>query len=331
VTRALAGLLSGARYVPPASHGRPLHLPGHYAGLVRVGKQTLAVTTDTVGTKTLLAEQLGRWEEVGEDAVAVNVNDLASVGARPAALVDTILCDKPREEMFRAIGRGLGRGLRTARCALLGGETAVVPDLVRGVDVGGTALGFYPAGRKPVTGAAIRPGDVVLGLRSSGVHANGFTLVRRLVAESRVDLGSARDGASVPVGVELLRPSRIYTRAVEAVVDDPGVQGLAHLSGGGARNLVRLRADVLFELDRWPKVPGLFGWLQGLGSISVGEMFQTFNMGVGFALVVRPARSRAVERKLGSAGFRDVRRIGQVVPGRGVGLPEHGLHFAGYS
>ncbi|HXQ48493.1 MAG TPA: phosphoribosylformylglycinamidine cyclo-ligase [Thermoplasmata archaeon] len=331
VSSALAELLRGTGYRPPTSHGRPLDLPGHFAGLLRVGRETLALTTDTVGTKVLLAERVGRWEEVGEDIVGVNVNDLAAVGARPAALVDTILCDRPRPDVFRAIGRGIGRGLRTAQCALLGGETAVVPDMVRGVDLGATALGFFPGGRAPVTGAGVRPGDRVIGLPSSGLHANGFTLVRRLLDTSGVDLGSPRPGGRAPVGQELLAPTRIYARAADSVADDPGIRGLAHLSGGGVRNLVRLRPNVSFVLDQWPAVPGVFRWLQTLGSISDAEMFQTFNMGIGFALLVRPGRLAEVERKLARTGFRDAVRIGHVERGRGVTVPQLGLRYEGYS
>ena len=279
----------------------------------------------------LLAEQVGRWEEVGEDIVGVNVNDLAAVGARPAALVDTILCDRPRPDAFRAIGRGLGHGLREAECALLGGETAVVPDMVHGVDLGATALGFFPDGRAPVTGDGIRSGDEIIGLPSHGLHANGFTLVRRLLETSQVDLKRPRPGGRGPVGKELLAPTRIYTRAADAVADDRGVRGLAHLSGGGVRNLVRLQPDVSFVLDHWPEVPGLFRWLQTLGSISDTEMFQTFNMGVGFAIIVRPSRRAEMERRLVRAGVRDAMRIGRVERGRGVSVPAFGLDYAGYS
>lgn len=284
-----------------------------------------------MGTKVVLADQLGRWEEVGEDIVGANVNDLAAVGARPAALVDTVLCDRPRPEAFRAIGRGLGRGLREAQCALLGGETAVVPDIVNGIDLGATAMGFFPDGRVPVSGAGIRPGDVILGIPSNGLHANGFTLVRRLLASSGVDLAAPRRGGREPVGRELLAPTRIYSRAVDAVADDPGVRGLAHLSGGGVRNLVRLRSHVSFVLDRWPAVPGVFRWLQSLGSISNTEMFQTFNMGVGFAVIVRPSRLTEVEQHLARSGARDAVRIGHVERGQGVTVPELGLRYEGYT
>lgn len=330
IAASLKELLDAVTYRPPPSHGRPLDLPGHYAGLVRIGRETIAVTTDTVGTKVLIAEQVGRWEEVGEDIVGANVNDLAAVGARPAGLVDTILVARPDVDRFRALGRGIDRGLRVAKCALLGGETAVVPDLVHGIDLGATAFGFFPRGRRPVTGEQIRPGDVVLGLPSNGLHANGFTLVRRLLAERSVDLSTTRPGARTTVGAELLRPTRIYSGIADALADRPEIHGFAHVSGGGVRNLVRLHPRVAFVLDRWPEVPSLFGWIQGLGPLSDGEMFETFNMGIGFAIVVAPHRLSEIRRRLRRVGGVDAVAIGRIERGRGVSVPAHGVSFGGY-
>jgi phosphoribosylformylglycinamidine cyclo-ligase len=328
--RALRGLLPASRYRPPASHGRRVEAPGHYAGLLRIGHETIAITTDTVGTKVLLAEEMGRWEEVGEDVVGVNVNDLASMGARTAGLVDVIVCARPDSAAFRGIGRGLLRGLRRAECSLLGGETAIVPSIVRGIDLGGTAFGFYPEGRSPVTGSAIRPGDVILGIPSEGVHANGFTLIRRLLRRRSVDLRRPRPGGKTAIGRELLRPTRIYTRATDAVADDRGLHGLAHLSGGGVRNLVRLRRDVRYVLDAWPDPPDLFRWVQQLGEVADREMFQTFNMGIGFAVVAARHRASDLLHLLGSAGAGDTQVIGHVERGHGVELPTLGLRYEGY-
>ena len=331
VSEALSALLAGVRYRPPASSGHRLDLPGHYAGIVRIGRESIAVTTDTVGTKVLLAEQLGAWEGIGEDAVAVNVNDLAAVGARPFGLVDCISCDHPRPAAFAAIGRGLDRGLRAAKCALLGGETAVVPDIVTGVDVGGTALGFFPGRRRPVTGDRIRPGDVVLGLGASGFHANGFTLVRRLLTKAGPDLAQRVPGERRPLGRALLAPTRIYVGASEAVADDPGVHGLAHISGGGVRNLVRLHPRVRFVLDAWPAPSGLFRWAQEVGHIAPSELYQTFNVGIGFVVVARRAAVPGVTARLRRAGFPDARPVGRVEPGVGVSVPAQGLEFSGYA
>jgi len=329
-SRALAALLASVRYRPPPTHGRPLDLPGHFAGLVRVGRETIAVTTDTVGTKVLLAERLGRWEEVGEDLVGVNVNDLAAVGARPVGLVDTILCARADVEVFRAVGRGLDRGLRAARCALLGGETAVVPDIVNGTDLGGTAVGLFPRGRRPVTGGRIRPGDRIVGIPSNGLHANGFTLVRKLLDEADVDLDRPRPGAAVPVGSEVLRPTRIYSVVADAIADLPETHGLAHMSGGGVRNLVRLHPRMSFVLDGWPEPPSLFSWVQSLGPVTNEEMYQTFNMGIGFVAVVARQHLAETFRRLSRAGAPDAVDLGHVERGSGVSLPGLGLRYRGY-
>jgi len=331
VSSGLAALLAEVSYRPPPSSGRVVDAPGHYSGLIRIGRETIAVTTDTVGTKTKLAAELGRWEEVGEDIVGVNVNDLASVGARPAGLVDTILCRAPDPDAFRSIGKGLNRGLRLARCALLGGETAVVPEIVDGIDLGATAFGFFPRGRRPVLGASIRPGDRLLGVPSSGVHANGLTLIRRLLKERSVDLLRPRPGGSRPVGEEILTPTRIYSAVGDGLAALPATHGLAHLSGGGVRNLVRLHPKVRFVFDRWPAVPGLFRWIQQLGGLSDEEMFQTFNMGVGFVLVVSATRLAETRRRLARAGAADTLEVGHVERGSGVTVPTFGLTFEGYS
>lgn len=331
VSASLARLLAQVRDRPGPSHGRALDLPGHYAGLLRIGRETLAITTDTVGTKGLLAAEVGEWEGVGEDIVAVNVNDLASVGARPSALVDTISLPSPAPAVFEQLGRGLNRGLKTAGMTLLGGETAVVPELVRGYDLGGTAIGFFPRGRRPVTGASIRPGDIVLGIPSSGVHANGFTLVRRLLREHSIDLARPRPGGPGPVGRELLTPTRIYSPTTEALAGRAEVQGFAHLSGGGIRNLVRLNARVAFVLDRWPRAPSLYDWLRELGGIAPRELFQTFNMGIGFVVVVRPSHLSETLRRMARSGAADAIAIGHVERGRGVHLPAGGVEFSDYS
>lgn len=331
VSRSLSELLRAVRYRPPPRHGRVVPLPGHYAGLIRIGRETIAVTTDTVGTKVLLAEEAGRWEEVGEDVVGANVNDLAAVGARPAGLVDTILCVRPDPATFGAIGRGIDRGLRAAGCALLGGESAVVPSIVKGIDLGGTAIGFFPRGRAPVTGDRIRPRDVLLGIRSAGLHANGFTLVRKLLSEAAIDLRSPRAGATIPLAQELLAPTRIYTRAVDALASRAETHGLAHLTGGGVRNLMRLHDGVGFVLDRWPEPPAIFDYVQRLGGVSDEEMYQTFNMGIGFVLVVAPDHLAETRRRLARAGAPDAVPIGRVERGEGVTLPSLGLSYHGYA
>jgi len=299
--------------------------------LVRIGRETIAITTDTVGTKVLLAEATGRWEGMGVDVVAVNVNDLSAVGARPCGFVDCISLAQPRAPVLAAIGRGLDRGLRAAEGAPMGGEPAIVADLVTGPDLGGTAIGFFPKGRRPILGDAIRPGDDVIGIPSSGFHANGYTLVRRLLRQHRSMLRRARPGAKISLEQELLAPTRIYVRAVEAVVDLAGVHGLAHISGGGVRNLVRLNRKVRFVLDGWPAPEGLFAWAKEAGPISPEELYQTFNVGIGFVLVVAPRATSLVLQRLGRAGARDAQLVGHVARGTGVDVPSQKLRYVDYA
>lgn len=330
VAEAIAGLVRAAHSAPPSSSGRRIAAAGHYAGLLQLGATTIAVTTDTVGTKILLAEALGRWEEIGEDIVGVNVNDLSSVGARPAGLVDTLLCPAPDRERLAAIGRGLSRGLKKAACHLLGGETAIVPDLLKSFDAGGTAIGFFPAERRPILGEGIEPGDIVLGLRADGFHANGFTQLRALIAREGLDLRRRRPGARIPLGEEMLRPTRIYTRPIEAIADDPAVHGLAHISGGGVRNLARLHEKVRFDLPGWPSPHGIFEWAVDVGDLDLADAYETFNMGIGFAIVVAaPAAPRILARLKGNGGA-DAVTLGRIERGRGVSLPEVGVAFTGY-
>lgn len=331
VREGLAALLRAVTFRPPRGSGRAVPLAGHYAGLVRLGRETIAITTDTVGTKALLAASTGRWEEVGEDIVGVNVNDLASVGARPCGLVDCLSLDRPRASDLAAIGRGLNRGLREAGCALLGGETAIVPELVKAADLGGTAIGFFPGRRRPVSGAGIRPGDVLLGIPSSGFHANGFTLVRRLLRATHANLRRPRPGSRVPLGRELLTPTRIYVRPVEAIAGWSATHGLAHISGGGVRNLARLNPRVRFVVDGWPAPAGLFAWAQAAGRVSDRELYQTFNVGIGFVVVTGRTEAPAVLRRLRANGAPDARPIGRVARGTGVELPQLGLRYADYA
>ncbi|MGA7923779.1 MAG: phosphoribosylformylglycinamidine cyclo-ligase [Thermoplasmata archaeon] len=330
VAHALHALLTSVRFRPPAGQGR-LPGPGHFAGFVRAGRETLALTTDTVGTKVLLAADVGRWSEVGEDIVAVNVNDLAAVGARPVGLVDCLTVAHPDPVVFRALGRGIDRGLRAAGCGLLGGETAVAPDIVHGFDLGGTALGHFPEGRRPVTGERIRPSDVILGIPARGFHANGFTLLRRLINEKRVELLRPRPGARTPIGRELLRPTRIYVRASEAVAPLSQVHGMAHISGGGVRNLARLGIGVGYRLDKWPQPRGVYEWVASLGQLTMEELYQTFNMGIGFVIVVARAAETRVRRRLAEAGFADAQPVGEVESGHGIRMPQFDLAYPDYS
>lgn len=300
---------------------------GFFASVLGVdGGPSIAVTTDGVGTKILLARQAGRYESVGVDCVANNVNDLICVGADPVALVDYIAIDVPDEEVLEELARGLAIGAQRAGVAIVGGEIAQVGAMLAGrgdrpgapmFDLVGTALGVLPAGVAPLDGSAVAGGDVIVGLRSSGLHSNGYSLARRALelAPGAVDIDL------------LLEPTRVYVAAARALwAAAVPVHGMVHISGGGLLNLARLAAPVGYRLDRLPPPPPVFAAVGRAVGASDAEMYATFNMGIGLCVVV-PADSAgdAVEAVSGTGEAAAV--IGTVVagPDRRVEIPPAGL------
>jgi phosphoribosylformylglycinamidine cyclo-ligase len=297
---------------------------GYFATLMHIPPgPPLALTTDGVGTKILLAREAGRWEPVGIDCVANNVNDVICVGAVPLALLDYLATDRIEEDVLEELAHGLYLGAEEAGIAIPGGEIAQVGAMLAPaaggppmLDLVGTAIGALPPGREPVDGSRVEPGDVVLALPSSGLHSNGFSLARQALGRRTGELADA-----------LLAPTRIYVRAAEALWD-AGVtpKGLAHISGGGLLNLARLAADVSYTLDALPPAPPVFGVIAEAGNIPLPTMYATFNMGTGFCVVVAPADQQAAVAALKGAGEEPV-VAGSVTarPGRYVSIPQAGL------
>ncbi len=297
---------------------------GYFATLMHIPPgPPIALTTDGVGTKILLAREANRWEPVGVDCVANNVNDVICVGAVPLALLDYIATDRIDAAVLGDVARGLYRGADEAGIAIPGGEIAQIGAMLAGsagggpmMDLVGTAVGAIPEGRAPVDGSRVRPGDAVLALPSSGLHSNGFSLARRALGRRTGELADA-----------LLEPTRISVRAAEALWD-AGLtpRGLAHISGGGLLNLARLAADVSYTLDALPPAPEIFGLIASAGDIPAATMYATFNMGTGFCVVVSPADVPAALDALAGAGERPV-VAGAVTerPGKYVSIPAAGL------
>jgi phosphoribosylformylglycinamidine cyclo-ligase len=294
---ALAGLL---RWVNATVDLRPgsVQLPnGYFANVVALGANLgLAISTDGVGTKLVVAQQLGKYDTVGIDCVAMNVNDVLCVGAEPLALVDYVAVARAEPAVLEALGRGLHEGARQARVTIPGGELAQVPELIRGhgdgggVDLVGTAVGTVALDRVLV-GQAIADGDVVVALASSGIHSNGLTLARRvLVGDNPRRLAERPPELGRTLGEELLEPTRIYVQPVLAMLAAGlPVRALAHITGDGLFNLSRVAASVGFVLDRVPDpAPPIFGLIQARGQIASAEMYRVFNMGIGFCIVVAP-------------------------------------------
>ena len=311
---AVAGLV---RALGGINLGRPsaqLPLPGHYASVIKIGEELgIALSTDGVGTKLVLAEQLGRFDTVGIDCVAMNVNDVICVGAEPLAMLDYIAIEKADPEVCEEIGVGLARGAEKAGIEIPGGELAQLGQLVRGVDVSGACFGTV-ALDAIVDGSAVQPGDVVIGLPSTGLHSNGYTLARSALAEIPLD----DDRLGRPLGDILLEPTEIYVKPiVELLRSEVDVRGLAHITSGGTKNLLRLAAEVGYEIDDPLPVPPVFDLIQEQGNVSDEEMSEVFNMGCGFCVVV-PAGDEGSALELLRRHYSESRRIGIAVEEPGV-------------
>jgi phosphoribosylformylglycinamidine cyclo-ligase len=309
---ALVGALGGS------GESRQVLASGHYANVVRIDDRTgIAVTTDGVGTKLVVAEQLGRWDTVGIDCVAMNVNDVICVGATPLAMVDYLAVERADAEIAGAIGKGLAAGAEQAGIEIVGGELAQLGELIRGLDLAGACFGTV-ALDSLVTGTAIEPGDVVIGLPSSGLHSNGYTLARKALEGIPMD----DDRLGRPLGEALLEPTTIYVKPVlELLASDVDVRGLAHLTSGGLDNLLRLEAEVGYEIDSPLPVPPIFELIQELAEVPDDEMREVFNMGCGFCCLVAAFDSDAALELL-RPHYPDAKRIGSVTGNAGVvGLP----------
>jgi len=312
----LVGALSGSIRAK-GTPGAPVDLPGGFGGLIEFGDNLLAMATDGVGSKLQIASMMNHWSGVGIDCMAMNVNDLLCVGAEPIAFVDYIAVPKPDPEQHAAIGASLAEACRIARVTLAGGETASLPGIVTELDLSGTALGWLPKGTA-ITGATISAGDVMIGLPASGIHSNGFSLVRKVVEVSGLSYTDAAPFATehsgreiirmgdgeVTLGEVLLNPTRIYVDPVTDLIDAcragngpcpaDALHGICHVTGGGLSNLLRLHDSLGWHIDNpMPTLPE-FDWIQSTGGISDREMARTFNLGMGMVLVVDAAHADAV-------------------------------------
>ena len=249
----------------------------------------LVSSTDGVGTKLLIAQLLGKHDTVGIDLVAMNVNDILCVGAKPLFFLDYIACGKLKTKVLKNVVKGIAAGCRQSRCSLVGGETAEMPGLYKPdeYDLAGFAVGVVEK-NKIIDGSSIKDGDYVIGLPSSGLHSNGFSLVRKVFSS-----GEQKKHAK-----ELLAPTRIYAKEVLGLIKSFSIQGIAHITGGAFYDKLTkiLPKGKCFNIERenWP-VPEIFHIIQKKGRIKDHEMYRTFNMGIGMAIVVRPKIASAVE------------------------------------
>ena len=299
--RGVHALIEVLRAIDPGRSSLVVPLPGHYASVLRVASNLgIALATDSVGSKVIVAQQVGRFDTIGIDCVAMNVNDLICVGAEPLAFLDYIAVERADPEQLRQLAIGLRAGAERAGVEVPGGEVCQLPEVVRGhpspqgFDLVGSAFGTVPLDRI-VDGSACEPGDAVVGLPASGVHSNGLTLARRALLERgglAVEEAVGELGGST-VGEALLEPTAIYVRAIlELLRSDIPVHGLAHITGGGVLNLLRIGSGIGYEISAPLPVPPVFELIAQLGEVSPAEMWEVFNMGCGFCAIVTAKRSR---------------------------------------
>jgi phosphoribosylformylglycinamidine cyclo-ligase len=275
---------------PRHGMGRVVLPIGYFANVVEMDGTGIALCTDGVGSKTIIATMMGKYDTIGIDCVAMNVNDMICVGARPLSLVDYIAIDHADAAMLDAIGAGLCDGAHMAGVSISGGETAQLKDIVKGFDLVGMAIGRVDLD-KVICGNDVRAGDIVIGVRSSGIHSNGLSLARRAFFESgKFRIDHKFDELAVTLGEELLRPTDIYVaEAMEILENVGGVKALINITSDGLLNLTRVDAPVGFEIDRLIEPHPVFGLIQRLANVADSEMFEVFNMGIGFCYVVDPA------------------------------------------
>jgi phosphoribosylformylglycinamidine cyclo-ligase len=259
---------------------------GHFAALVKLGNQALAMSTDGVGSKILVAEMVDKYDTVGIDCVAMVVNDIICVGAQPLAMVDYLAVEKPDPLLASQLGKGLAEGATQAGVAMIGGETASLPGIVDNFDLAGTGIGVVDV-ENIITGENIKEGDAVIGIESSGIHSNGLSLARKVFfEEGGLDVGSLLPlDHHLKVGEALLEPTRIYVKPIMELINKVEVHGLAHITGGGFTNLKRLKKGLSYHIDFLPEPQTIFKSIYAQG-VPLEEMYRVFNMGVGFVVMV---------------------------------------------
>jgi phosphoribosylformylglycinamidine cyclo-ligase len=266
---------------------------GHYAGLVEIDKTVLALHSDGVGTKVLVSQMLGKFDTVGIDCVAMNVNDIICVGAVPVAFIDYIALKSSNNHIVSELLKGLVKGARIANISIVGGETAILPEIISGADettaydLAGTVLGVVGRKKRIILGREIKVRDIILGVESSGLHSNGYTLARKVLL-SKYSIRDQPTNLSRSLGEEMLAPTRIYVKPVCEILDREStmpIHGLAHITGGAFTKLLRLNGKMQYNLKDLPPLRGIFKQIAVDGPVRLKEMYRTFNMGIGFCII----------------------------------------------
>ncbi len=315
--RVLARKLSTTFKARKGRFGEPIFPIGHYAGLLDIGNgKVLSLHTDSVGTKVIMAQLMGKYDTIGIDCVAMCANDLICTGSEPIAFLDYIAISRPNPSIIAKVADGVVEGAKQAGMAVVGGETAVVPDLLSkgpggGMDLVGMAAGVCSRD-KLVLGDRIRNGDVVVGVESSGIHSNGLTLARKVLLR-RHSLGETIPELGRSIGEELLEPTRIYVKPALEALRKSEIHGLAHITGGSFSKINRIvsQAKLGVEIGQLPKPPRIFQMIQREGRVSNSEMYKTFNMGIGLVVICPETQADRVTRAF-NRHRQDATRIGRV-------------------
>jgi phosphoribosylformylglycinamidine cyclo-ligase len=307
---------------------------GYFANVIDVGNGLgIAVSTDGVGTKIIVAEMMNKYDTIGIDCVAMNVNDVLCVGATPLALLDYIAVEAPHDDLMDPLIRGLYKGAESAKVTIPGGEIAQVREMIHGAregygfDLVATCIGTVKVDRI-LNGQHTKNADVIVGLRSTGVHSNGLSLAREIFFKNlnwSIDKTVSELGRTI--GEELLEPTHIYVAEVLAMLEAKlQIKALAHITSSGFLNLSRASADVTYVIDSLPEPHPIFRLIQQCGRVSDEEMFLTYNMGIGFCIVVAPDSVTSVRRIAHDHGV-ESHVIGHVVsdPKKEVRIPQYGL------
>jgi phosphoribosylformylglycinamidine cyclo-ligase len=275
---------------------------GHYAGLIEMGDKIMSLHTDGVGTKILIAQLMKKYDTIGIDCIAMNVNDIVCVGSKPLGYLSYIALQKANDMLLKEITKGLVKGAKISNIAIVGGETAILPEIITGnvtdynFDLAGMIFGVIEGRNKMILGNKIKNGDVIIGIDSSGLHSNGYTLARKILLE-RYDFNDRPEFLETSLGKELIKPTKIYSKTILKIVNEFGtriIHGLAHITGGAFTKLKRLNSNVDFILDNVPQIKGIFKLIMKEGKIDMAEMYKTFNMGVGFCVIASKDKAEEI-------------------------------------
>jgi phosphoribosylformylglycinamidine cyclo-ligase len=299
---------------------------GGFTSLIDLGNIALAFNTDGVGTKVLLAAEANKWEGLGIDCVAMNVNDTITVGAEPIAMLDYLSLRNTDPLVAKELGVGLNVGAQMANISIVGGESALVPDIINPIDIAGSVIGIVQK-NSIVTGERISDGDIIYSLQSSGLHSNGFTTVRKILKENNIGMEDKFPGENKKTSEVVLEPTRIYVRDILDIVNIVDIKGMANITGGGFRNIVRLK-DMKYVFDEPVEPQNVFKQLQTMGDLSWTQMYETFNMGTGFMVIINEESKTDFITTLRTR--MQVKEIGHVENGSGIYIPKYEVKMDGY-